>query len=109
MKANDAYTEYNVPGVAETDEPFVYVVESRSEFLTHRVDLTQRGGHGACTCTHFRMVANPNYKRHGKFIPYAPKRHGVSECAHIRATLEYYHQNVTIPMLAAFKNGIPRS
>lgn len=107
-KPNDAWTDYRVPYVSETDEPFVYRVESRSEFLEHTVDLTQRGGHGACTCTFFRIRAAANFRRHQKFIPYAPKREGVSECAHIAAAREHYHQHVTIPMLAKFRNGIEK-
>ena len=106
-KPNDAYTDYEVPGVSETDVPFTYHVESRTSFDHHTVDLTQRGGHGACTCTHFQIIANPNFRRHGQFIPYAPKRNGVSECAHIAAVRAHYHLNVTIPMLAKFNNGIP--
>jgi hypothetical protein len=105
-KTNDSWTEYQTPWVEETDTPFVYRVESRSEFLTHTVDLTQRGGHGACTCQFFTIRANSNFRRHGKFIPYAPKRQGVSECAHIAAARAHYHVNVTIPMLAKFRNGI---
>ena len=110
-KTNDQWTEYRVPWVEETDTPFVYRVESRSdaEFGFHTVDLTQRGGHGACTCVYFQIRANPNFRRHGKHIPYAPKREGCSECAHIRAALDHHHIHVTIPMLAKFKNGIPAS
>lgn len=107
-KPNDAWTDYVVPSVSETSVPFTYSVESRSSFESHTVDLTQRGGHGACTCTHFRIVANPNFRRHGRHIPYAKGRAGVSECAHIRAALEHYHLNVTIPLLAKFQAGIPR-
>lgn len=109
-RTNDKWTEYQSPWVSEVPGTvFTYHVESRSEpGMNHTVDLTQRGGHGACTCTHFRMVANPNFKRHGQHIPYAPKREGVSECCHIRAALDYHHVHVTIPMLASFKNGIPQ-
>lgn len=107
-KTNDAWTDYETPAVSETDVPFVYRVESRSEpGMHHTVDLTQRGGHGACTCQFFQIRANSNFRRHGKHIPYAPKRHGVSECAHIRAALDHYHQHVTIPLLASFRHGIP--
>lgn len=107
-KTNDAWTEYDPPAIEETDVPFVYRVESRSDpSLPHTVDLTQRGGHGCCTCTFFRIRANPDFRRHGKWIPYAPKRHGVSECAHIRAAFDHYHLHCTIPMLARFKNGSP--
>lgn len=107
-RTNDAWTEYNPPAVEESDVPFVYLVESRSEpGLHHTVDLTQRGGHAACTCRFFQVVANPNFRRHGKWIPYAPKRQGVSECAHIRAAADHFHKYVSIPMLDAFRNGIP--
>lgn len=106
-KTNDRWTEYESPWVEETDTPFVYRVASRSESLFHTVDLTQRGGNGACTCQFFRIRAASNFRRHQSFIPYAPKREGVSECVHIRAALDHYHVHVTIPMLAAFRNGIP--
>jgi hypothetical protein len=108
-KTNDAWTEYETPWVTEdTGVPFRYFVESLSEpGMTHTVDLTQRGGHGACTCTHFRLVANPNFRRHQQWIPYAPKRQGVSECKHIRAAWDYYHLNVTVPLMNRLKNGIP--
>lgn len=109
-KTNDAWTEYQTPWVEETDVPFVYHVESRSnpEVGFHTVDLTQRGGQGCCTCRHFQIVANPNFRRHGRWIPYAPQRHGVSECAHICAAREFHHVHCTIPMLASFRNGIPK-
>jgi hypothetical protein len=108
-KTNDAWTEYDAPWVEETDIPFTYRVESRSDkdFAFHTVDLTQRGGHGACTCRFFTIRAASNFRRHFRHIPYAPKREGVSECVHIRAALDHYHQHVTIPMLANFRHGIP--
>lgn len=108
-KTNDAWTEYETPWVTEVPgEPFRYLVESLSEpGVAHTVELTQRHGHGACTCHHFNFVASANYRRHGNWIPYAPKRAGVSECKHIRAAWDYYHLNVTIPMMNRIKNGIP--
>jgi hypothetical protein len=110
-RINDKWTEYEAPWVSEVEgEPFTYRVESRSEpGLAHTVDLTQRGGHGACTCAFFQIRAAANFRRHQQHIPYAPKREGVSECAHIRAALDFFHVNTTIPMLASFKNGIPKS
>ncbi|MFT3992404.1 MAG: hypothetical protein QM680_13450 [Luteolibacter sp.] len=108
QKTDNDWTEYETPWVEETDEAFKYRVESRTDPLNfHTVDLSQRGGHGACTCTFFRIVANPNWRRHGKRIPYAPKRHGVSECIHIRAAWEHFHENVTVPVMKKFEKGIP--
>jgi hypothetical protein len=109
-RTNDKWTEYEAPWVSEVEgEPFTYRVQSRSESgMAHTVDLTQRGGHGACTCTFFQIRANSNFRRHGQHIPYAPKREGVSECIHIRSALDFFHVNVTIPMLASFKNGISK-
>lgn len=108
-RTNDQWTEYETPWVSETDVPFTYRVESRSEpGIAHTVDLTQRGGHGCCSCRFFVVRAAANFRRHRLHIPYAPKREGVSECVHIRAALDYYHVHVTIPLLAKFKNGIPQ-
>lgn len=108
-RANDKWTEYEAPWVSEVEgTPFTYRVQSRSEpGMAHTVDLTQRGGHGCCSCTFFTMVANPNFKRHRNFIPYNKGRHGVSECPHICAAREYCHVHTIIPMLAKLSNGIP--
>lgn len=107
-KVNDAFTEYDPPWVEEDPGvPFRYRVESKTEpGVWHLVDLTDRGGHGACSCKHFQTVANPNFKRHGQWIPYAPKREGVSECKHIAAAFHHYHLYVTVPMMASFRSGI---
>jgi len=107
-KANDQWTEWECPWVEEIPgEPFRYWVSSVSEpTKNHLVDLTERGGHGMCGCLFFQTIANPNFRRHGRYIPYAPKRQGVSECKHIAAALAHHHQYVTIPMLARFKAGI---
>lgn len=109
-KPNDAFTDYETPWVEEVPgEPFRYRVESLTEpLIWHMVDLTDRGGHGACSCKHFQTGANPNFRRHQQWIPYAPKRQGVSECKHIRAALDHYHVHITQPMLARFKNGISK-
>lgn len=107
-KPNDAWTEYDPPAVEETAVPFTYTVSSRScPSMSHTVDLTQRGGHGACTCEFFRFRAAANFRRHQSYIPYAPNRQGVSECVHIRAALDHMHIHVTIPMLHSLRNGIP--
>jgi hypothetical protein len=110
-KTNDAWTAYETPWVEEVPgEPFRYRVESLAEpLIWHMVDLTDRGGHGACSCKHFQTVANPNFRRHQTWIPYAPKREGVSECKHIRAALDHMHAHITIPMLKQFKPGIPNT
>jgi hypothetical protein len=109
-RVNDIFTEYSPPWVEEVPgEPFRYRVESQSEPLKwHLVDLTERGGHGMCDCKHFQTVAGPNFRRHGKWIPYAPKRNGVSECKHLRAAWDHYHLYVAIPMMKSFKAGIPK-
>lgn len=107
-RTNDAWTDYIPPLVLEVeDEPFRYWVESQSEKdKVHLVDLTERGGRGMCDCLHFQTVANPNFRRHGMHIPYAPKRQGVTECKHIAAAFAHYHEFVTVPMLARFKAGV---
>lgn len=110
-KPNDAFTDYDPPLVQEDGEAFGrYRVESKSDPSGwHLVDLTDRGGHGFCDCKDFATRANPNFKRHGLYIPYAPKRAGRSECLHLRAAFEHFHLFVTIPMLAKLRNGIPKS
>jgi hypothetical protein len=110
-RTNDKWTEYEAPWVSEVEGvPFTYRVQSRSEpGMAHTVDLTQRGGHGACTCQFFQIRAASNFRRHQSHIPYAPKREGVSECAHIAAAREYCHVHVVIPMLAKFSRGIEKS
>lgn len=108
FRPNDASNEWETPLVAEDgDIPFRYLVESRSGDIVHTVDLTARDGHGECDCMDFQTRANPNFKRHGQFIPYAPKREGRSECVHIAAARDHYHLTISIPMLARFRNGIP--
>ena len=107
-KVNEKWSAYDPPWVEDVPgEPFRYRVESKTEpGLFHTVDLTQRGGHGVCTCTHFQIVAAPNFRRHGNWIPYAPGRHGVSECKHIRAAFDHFHLYVTVPMLGGMRDGI---
>lgn len=107
-RPGDIYTPHEVPLVEEVEgEPFKYRVQSVSGRDWHTVDLTDRGGHGACACEFFHFTANPNFKRHGQYIPYAPGRVGVSECRHIQAAREHFHVTVTQPMLSRFRNGIP--
>ena len=108
-KPNDAWTDYDPPLVTEDGSVvFRYRVESKSDPKGyHLCDLTDRNGHGACDCIDFQTRANPNFKRHGKFIPFAPGREGRTECRHLRAAFEHFHQHVTISMLATFSNGIP--
>lgn len=108
-KANDKWTEYNPPWVEPDGAvPFRYRVESQSNHdLWYVCDLTARGGHGRCSCVNFQMVAEPNFRRHGTWIPFAPGRQGCSECRHLRAAWDYFHLYTAVPMLAAMKNGIP--
>jgi hypothetical protein len=107
-KVNDKWTEYDPPWVEpDGTVPFRYRVESKSQELWHYVDLTARNGHGRCSCMFFQTVAAPNFKRHGGWIPYAPKRQGVSECKHIRAAFDHFHLYVAVPMLAKMRDGIP--
>lgn len=92
--------------IKEAPDPFCYIVESESNpNAPYYVDLTQRDGHGQCNCKHYQTKANPNYKRHGKFIPYkrGKQTEGVSECKHIAVARNHYHINVTQPMLAKLK------
>jgi hypothetical protein len=95
--------------IKEHADPFCYIVESESRpNQPYFVDLTQRQGHGACNCTYYSTNARPNHAKHGKFIPYRTDengkvRKGVSECKHISVARNYYHMNVTQPMLAQFK------
>jgi hypothetical protein len=111
QKVNDKWTVYDPPWVETVpNEPFRYRVESKSlSDIFHFVDLTARNGHGRCSCVFFQMVAEPNFRRHGNWIPYAPGREGVSECKHIRAAFDHYHLYVTCPMLASFADGIPNT
>ena len=109
-KANDRWTTYDPPMVREDgDVPFRYIVESRSDDGEHVVDLTSRGGLGACSCRDFEIRANPNFRRTGEFIPYAPKREGRSDCVHLEAVKAHFYQFVTVPLLARFRNGISKS
>ena len=109
-KPNDHFTDYATPWVEPIPgEPFRYRVESASTNQPHTVDLTERDGHGACSCEFWYFTANPNFKRIGKWIPYAPHRNGVTECRHLRAAFDRFHLDVTQPMLARFRAGIPRS
>jgi len=109
QRVNAPWTTYPSSWVEEIPgEPFRYYVQSESRpEIFHMVDLTENDGNGCCTCENFQMVAYPNWKRHGKWIPYAPGRQGCSECRHIRAALDHFHETVTRPMLAGFKAGIP--
>lgn len=108
-RPNDVFTDYDTPWVEEVPgEPFRYRVESSSTDRWHLVDLTERDGNGRCDCEFFQFTAAPNFRRHGLWIPYAPGRNGVSECKHIAAAAAHYHLNVTQPMLARFKAGIPQ-
>lgn len=110
-KPNDQWTEEPVPYVEEDgNAPFRYRIESESRpFEWNLVDLTDRNGLGSCSCIDFETRANPNYKRHGKHIPYAPKREGRTDCRHLAAAKEHFYQNVTVPMLAKMHAGIPSS
>ncbi|MEY3895580.1 MAG: hypothetical protein RLZZ214_1099, partial [Verrucomicrobiota bacterium] len=84
-KPNDAWTEEPVPHVEEDgNAPFRYRIESESRpFEWNLVDLTDRGGLGSCSCEDFQIRAHPNFRRHGKHIPYAPQRQGRSDCRHL--------------------------
>lgn len=107
-KPHSHFVEYDPPLVREDPtQPFTYIVESRSGGEDYRVDLTDRNGHGGCDCRDFLVRASPNLRRHGKFIPYAPGREGRTECCHIRAAFEHFHQFVTQPMLAKLHAGLP--
>jgi len=85
---------------------FRYQVGSQTSLDWYLCDLTDRDGLGSCSCIDFETRANPNHKRHGRHIPYAPKREGRTDCRHLAAAKEHFYQNVTVPMLAKMKNGI---
>lgn len=108
-KPMDQWIETETPHIVEDGSAFArYRVESASQpGLWNLVDLTDRGGLGSCSCVDFQTRANPNYKRHGKHIPWAPNREGRSDCKHLAQAKECFYQNVTVPMLASFANGIP--
>ena len=110
-KANDRITEYAAPWVEEHGaEPFRYRVQSSDGNSFHLVDLTERGGHGACDCYHFQFTANVNFRRlGGEWIPYAPGRAGVTECTHLAAAFAHFHKHVTVPMLAKMRHGLTSS
>lgn len=98
----------DLPEVAE-DGPaiFRYRVESRSnEGQWYLVDLTARDGHGWCPCIHCSTKCVPNLNRLGYRVPYAKGRKDATECRHIAAALAYLHEQVTMPMLAKFRNGV---
>lgn len=107
-KVNDKWTEYSPPWVEpDPGVPFRYRVESKSNLeLWYVVDLTARNGHGRCSCVNFQMVAEPNFRRHGSWIPFAPGRAGCSECRHLRAARDYHHLYFTVPLMAKFRDGI---
>lgn len=91
-------------------EPFRYRIQSSTDpEQWYLVDLTERGGQGMCQCVHFQMVANPNWKRLQRMIPYAPKRQGVTDCRHLHAAKRRAWNTVFVKMLAACANGIPSS
>jgi hypothetical protein len=108
-KPNDKWTAYDPPNVIEDGQSMGrYRVESQSAATGwHLVDLTDRGGHGTCSCHDFQYTANPNFLRVGEWIPYAPNREGRSDCKHLEAAKAHFHLHVTVPMLASFADGIP--
>lgn len=106
-KTNDKWTDYVVPWVEEDGRaPFRYRVESSDPLSYHLVDMTQRDGLGECSCKHWHTVANPNWKRLGFEIPYAPKRAGVTSCKHIAAVEAHMMKHVWRKVLAASKAGV---
>lgn len=107
-KVNDQWTVYDPPWIEEVPgEPARYWVDSGDSSRRYLVDLTERDGLGACTCEFYQFTAYPNYRRHGRHIPYEPKRIGVSDCKHLCAAKEHWYQYVTVPMLASIRDGIP--
>ena len=104
----DIWTETETPQITEDGvAAFRYRVESKScPGLWNLVDLADRGGLGSCSCVDFQTRANPNFKRIGHHIPWAQNREGRTDCKHLAQAKEHFYQNVTVPMLAAMKNGI---
>jgi hypothetical protein len=107
-KAKEQRAMMEMPNVSEdVGAAFRYRVESRSaDFGCYLVDMTDRGGLGSCSCHDFSCRANPNWKRHGTFIPYPLT--GRVECRHVAACREYLYETVVIPMLAKMRAGIPK-
>ena len=100
---NDDLPEVIEDGAAS----FRYQVGSQTTLNWYLVDLTDRDGLGTCSCIDFETRANPNYNRHGRHIPYPLE--GRSDCKHLAAAKEYFYEHVTVPMLAAMKDGIPNT
>jgi len=106
-KPHDRWVSHDVPFVTEDGNAFGrYRVESRSGEAFHIVDLTDRGGLGACDCIDFQTRAAPNYRRIGEWIPYAPGRQSRSDCAHLEAAKAHFYAHVTVPMLAKMRHGV---
>lgn len=95
-------------------ELFKYWVSSRTEREWHVVDLTERSGHGVCTCAHFRFVANPNFRRlnvgrrAGDFrcMPYG--RDEPTECAHIALAQRVVTERFMKRIQSSCRSGAPQ-
>lgn len=101
-----------VPG-----EDFVFEVSSREEELPHRVDMTEAGGHGVCTCAQFNYrVGKSRRVLDGEHVPYVENTNGkplnansATECRHIAACREALHEWFVIPLLDACQHGMPET
>ena len=86
-------------------EPFRYWVASENSKSWHLVDLTERGGQGACDCHDFQCRANPNWRRFGKHIPWG--RVGRTDCKHIHVAKMKVDRDFNVSLRHACRNGVP--
>lgn len=94
-------------------ELFRYWVSSRTEQEWHTVDLSERDGHGVCTCHHFRFVALPNFRRlnrdrrvgQQRCVPYGQEN--PTECAHIALAQRVVTERFTKRLQAMTRPGVP--
>ncbi len=104
------YEEPDLKLIVEEDVgvPFRYwVLSERDPADKYLVDLTARGGFGACQCIHFETVCSPNFRETGVRVPYQRGNTTVAtECKHIARALQHFHLHVTVPMLSKFEKGI---
>ena len=94
-------------------EDFVFEVSSRSEEAPHRVEMTQAGGHGVCTCHQFIMRVEKNRRvLEGEHVPYVEGANGkplnansATECRHIAACRRALWEWFMIPLLDGCEHG----
>jgi len=88
-------------------------VESKTRADWHLVDMSTRQGHGSCDCEAFTFCFYPNWKRHGRHVPYeyhpdtgkCGNSHEASECSHIRACRERLYTDFVLRLWAMQEQG----